>query len=181
MKLYYITGNEGKFRETKQIIPEVEQMEIDLPEIQEVDPKKIIEAKLIEARKHGQERFIVDDASLYLDALPGLPGPLIRWFMKTIGNDGLFQIAKRFENYSASAVVIVGYLNSEGQINFFEGKIKGDIVEPKGTNGFGWDTVFQPEGYSKTFAEMSLDEKNEISHRRLALNKLRDFLTTEKS
>lgn len=181
MKLYYITGNEGKFKETKLIIPNVEQLDIDLPEIQEIDPKKIIEAKLIEAKNQGQNRFIVDDASFYLDAIPGLPGPLIRWFMKTIGNDGLVNIANNFKNFSARAVVIVGYLDSTSQIHYFEGEIKGKIVEARGTNGFGWDSIFQPEGHEKTFAEMTIEEKNNISHRRLALNKLRDFLTLEHS
>ncbi len=180
MKLFYITGNEGKFKETKLIVPEIEQLNIDLPEIQEVDPKKIIEAKLVEAQRHQSGNFIVDDASLYLDAIPGLPGPLIRWFMKTIGNDGLFQIAKRFGNFSAKAVVIVGYLNSTRDIQYFEGEIPGQIVEPRGANGFGWDTIFQPDGYTETFAEMSIEEKNRISHRRLALNKLREYLITEK-
>ena len=65
MKLSYITGNAAKYKETKLIIPEIEQLEIDLPEIQESDPKKIIEAKLLEAKKHKQERFS-DHLSRYI-------------------------------------------------------------------------------------------------------------------
>lgn len=179
MKLNYITGNEGKFRETKMLIPEVEQLNIDLPEIQEVDPKKIIEAKLTEARKTKKETFMVDDASFYLEAIPGLPGPLIKWFMKTIGNDGLFQIAKRFENFFAKAMLIVGYLDENGEIHYFEGEIKGKIVEPRGENGFSWDAIFQPDGFEKTFAEMSTEEKNAISHRKIALEKLKEYLRTK--
>lgn len=180
MKLNYITGNGGKFRETKLIIPEVEQLEIDLPEIQESDPKKIIKAKLWEAKKYKQERFVIDDASLYLEALPGLPGPLIKWFMKTIGNEGLVKITQNFNNDKARAVVIVGYMDKNGKINYFEGEIKGKIVAPRGENGFGWDAIFQPEGYDKSFAEMEIEEKNKISHRRIALSKLRDYLKSEK-
>lgn len=176
MKLNYVTGNEGKFRETKMIIPEVEQLNIDLPEIQEVDPKKIIEAKLLEARKQKNETFMVDDASFYLEAIPGLPGPLIKWFMKTIGNEGLFQIAKRFENFEARAMLIVGYLDEMGEIHYFDGEIKGKIVEPRGENGFSWDKIFQPNGFEKTFAEMSTEEKNMISHRKIALEKLKEYL-----
>jgi len=179
MKLSYITGNAAKYKETKLIIPEIEQLEIDLPEIQESDPKKIIEAKLLEAKKHKQERLMIDDASLYLKTLPGLPGPLIKWFMKTIGNDGLFKIARNFNENEARAVVIIGYMDKIGKIHYFKGEINGKIVKARGVNGFGWDAIFQPEGHNKTFAEMSLDEKNEISHRRIALNKLRDFLMTE--
>jgi non-canonical purine NTP pyrophosphatase (RdgB/HAM1 family) len=180
MKLNYITGNEGKFKEAKLIIPEIEQLNIDLLEIQDIDPKKIIEAKLNEAKKHTESRFVVDDVSFYLDAIPGLPGPLIKWFIKSVGDVGIFEIAKKFENYGATAKMLVGYMGNGGDIQYFEGVVKGKVVEPRGENGFGWDKIFQPEGYSKTFAEMTTEEKNEISHRRIGLDKLAQFLKTEK-
>ena len=88
MALYFITGNKGKLVEVQEIISSVEQLDIDLPEIQDIDAQEIIRAKLEEAQKHHQGQFIVEDTSLYLDCLNGLPGPLIKWFMKTIGNDG---------------------------------------------------------------------------------------------
>jgi len=184
MKLFYLTGNEGKFRDAKSIIPEIEKLEIDLPEIQEINPKKIIEAKLIEAKlieanKLKKGRFIISDGSLYLEAIPGLPGPLIKWFEKTIGNLGLFQLAKNMGNFSAYAKVIIGYMNDMDKINYFEGEIKGKIVKPRGSNGYGWDEIFQPSGFKKTFAEMTIEEKNKISHGRIALEKLREYLKKE--
>lgn len=180
MKLFYITSNEGKFRSAKLIIPEIEKLDIDLPEIQEINPKKIIEAKLIEARKHKKGRFIVSDGSLYLEAISGLPGPLIKWFEKTIGNQGLFQLAKNMGNFDAFAKVIVGYMDNQDKIDYFEGEIRGKIVKPKGSNGYGWDEIFQPSGFKKTFAEMTIEEKNKISHGRIALEKLREYLKKEK-
>lgn len=179
MKLFYITGNEGKFRDAKLIIPEIERLDIDLPEIQEINPIKIIETKLIEANKHKKGRFMISDGSLYLEATPGLPGPLIKWFEKTIGNQGLFQLAKNMGNFNASAKVIIGYMDDQDKINYFEGEIRGKIVEPRGSNGFGWDAVFQPKGFKKTFAEMTLEEKNKISHGKIALEKLREYLKKE--
>ncbi len=179
MKIYFITSNEGKFKDAKSIIPEIEKMEIDLPEIQEINPKKIIEAKLIEANKQKKGRFIISDASLYLEAIPGLPGPLIKWFEKTIGNLGLFQLAKNMGNFGAYAKVIVGYMDDRDKINYFEGEIKGKIVKPRGSNGFGWDEIFQPNGFKKTFAEMTFEEKNKISHGRIALEKLKEYLKKE--
>lgn len=174
--IYFLTGNKNKFEEVKAILGEVEQLDIDLPEIQEIDAKEIIKAKLLEALNHKQGEFLVEDTSLYFDCLHGLPGPLIKWFLKTIGNEGLFNIADKLENLTAEAKTIVGFAKSHDEIYFFEGSIKGQIVSPRGDNGFGWDKIFEPDGFSKTFAEMSLEEKNEVSMRRIALNKLKEFL-----
>ena len=176
MALYFITGNKNKFSEVKAIIPNVEQLDIDLPEIQDIDAKKIIRAKLLEALNYKQAEFIVEDTSLYLECLNGLPGPLIKWFMKTIGNDGLFNIAEKLGNNKAEAKTIIGYAKNPKEIYYFEGSVKGKIVSPRGKSGFGWDPIFQPEGFSKSFAELTPEEKNKISMRRIALSKLKEFL-----
>ncbi len=175
MSLYFITGNEGKLAEVQGILEDVEALDIDLPEMQSLDAHEIIKAKLEEARKHHTGELIVEDTSLYFVGLNGLPGPLIKWFMKTIGNDGLYRIAEAFENFNAEAKTIIGYADSSGEISFFEGKIKGTIVSPRG-EGFGWDPIFQPEGYSKTFGELSAEEKNSFSMRKIALEKLKEVL-----
>lgn len=179
MKLFFVTGNKDKFKEVKSILPEAEQMEIDLPEIQDIDAKNVIRAKLLEALSHKKAEFIVEDTSLYFDCLNGLPGPLIKWFMKTIGNDGLHNLAKKFGKDKAEAKTIIGYAKNPKEIYFFEGSIMGKIVAPKGKSGFGWDSIFQPDGFSKSFAEMSHDEKNSISMRRIALNNLKDFIASK--
>ncbi|NMB66726.1 non-canonical purine NTP pyrophosphatase [Candidatus Woesearchaeota archaeon] len=176
MTLYFITGNKGKFEEVKCILPNVEQLDLDLPEIQDIDGKKIIKAKLLEALKHKKEELIVEDTSLYFNCLNGLPGPLIKWFMKAIGNEGLFNLVERFGNFKAEAKTIIGYAKNEKEIHYFEGSIKGTIVFPKGKLGFGWDSIFQPIGYSKSFAELTSEEKNEISMRKIALLKLKEFI-----
>ncbi|MEI6843222.1 MAG: non-canonical purine NTP pyrophosphatase [bacterium] len=174
--LYFIIGNKGKLAEVQSIIDDVEALDIDLPEIQEIDAHKIIKAKLEEAQKHHKGEFIVEDTSLYFEAMNGLPGPLIKWFMKTIGNDGLFKMISVFGNFNAEAKTLIGHSDLEGNIEFFEGSIKGTVVSPKGT-GFGWDPIFQPEGYSKTFGELSSEEKNSFSMRKLAVEKLKKHLS----
>lgn len=173
--VYFITGSDKKFAEIKVIVPQVEQLQIDLPELQALDPHTIITAKLEEAKKHHAGSFIVEDTSLYLDALNGLPGPFIKWFMETIGNEGLFKIAKAFNNFDARAKTIIGYADESGGVEFFEGEVHGVIVEPAG-EGFGWDSIFKPEGYDKNFAQMGVEEKNKISMRKLAAEKLKNFL-----
>lgn len=174
--IYFITGNKNKFEEIKAILPQVERLEIDVPEIQEIDAHKIIRKKLESAREHAKSEFIVEDTSLYLECLNGLPGPLIKWFIKTIGVDGLANIAAKMGNTAAEAKTIIGYANSSGKIRFFEGIVKGRIVFPRGEKRFEWDQIFVPEGYDKTFAEMGMEEKNKISMRRVAVNKLKEFL-----
>ncbi len=177
MQLIFVTGNQGKFEEAKRIISNLEWRDINLTEIQSLDPKEIIAHKLEEAGSQVEGGVIVEDNSLYLDCLSGLPGPLIKWFMKTVGNKGLVKIAKSFDNLKAAASVIVGY--KEGDVvEFFEGRIEGTIVEPRGENGFGWDAIFQPFGKGKTFAEMTLEEKNEISMRRIAFQKFKEYLAS---
>lgn len=176
MALYFITGNSNKFEEAKAILGEIEQLDFDLPEVQEIDQKEIIKAKLLEALNHQPGNFFVEDTSLYFDCLNGLPGPLVKWFLKTIGNEGLFSLAEKLENNNAEARTIVGYAKSPEEIYFFEGSIKGKIVKPRGENSFGWNPIFQPEGFTKTFAEISLEEKNKVSMRKEALMKLKEFL-----
>ncbi len=176
MKLYFITGNKGKFEEAKAILGEVEQLDIDLPEIQSIESKEIIKAKLEEALAHQEGNFIVDDNSFSFNCLGGLPGPLIKWFLKTIGNEGLFNLVNKLGDNKAEAKTTIGYAKNHDEIYFFEGSIKGKIVSPRGEYGFGWDPIFQPDGFEKTFAEMTVEEKSKISMRRIALNKLKDFL-----
>lgn len=175
MELYFVTGNKSKFEEVSAVIDWVKQIEIDLPEIQDIDSQNIIEEKLKTALKHREGNFIVEDNSLLINGMNGLPGPQIKWFLKTIGNQGIFELTKVFGS-KATAKVIIGFAKDSENIHFFEGVIEGEIVEPRGENGFGWDAIFQPEGHSKTFAEMNVEEKNNFSMRRLAVEKLKDHL-----
>lgn len=175
--IYFITSNKGKFEEAKKIVPELEMLEMDLPEEQEVDQQKIVEAKLdAAAAKTHDGAFVVEDTGFYLDCLPGLPGPLVKWFLKTIGKQGIYEICKKFDNYRAKGVSIVGYMSETGEKKFFRGEIDGIVVLERGDDGFGWDPVFVPEGHDETFAEMTREEKNEISMRRKAFEELKKYL-----
>lgn len=172
MKIYFITGNKGKFSELHSLIPALHQKDIDLPEIQEIDPHKIIAAKLQEALKHVDGWCIVEDTSLYFDALHGLPGPLIKWFLKTVGTEGLAHLATLLKNPKATAKTVIGFAKNKRDIQFFEGEIAGTIVSPRGTHGFGWDAIFQPLNSQETFAEMGPTKKGRISMRKIAALKL---------
>ena len=174
MGLFLVTGSKNKFSEFKSAIPEIEQLDIDLVEIQELDPHEVIKAKLIEGLKHKQAGLVVEDTSLFFEALNGFPGPLIKWFQKATGFQLLWEIADKLGNTRVKAKTIIGYAEDPDKIEFFEGAIDGEIVSPRGDAGFGWDVIFQPKGHEKTFAEMTMEEKNSISMRKIAINKLKE-------
>lgn len=106
----------------------------------------------------------------------GLPGPLVKWFLKTVGGDGIYRLAEAFGSTRAKARTLIGYANEHGSIQFFEGVISGRLVPPRGTDGFGWDAIFQPDNSSRTFAEMTPEDKNQCSMRRRAVEGLRRHL-----
>jgi len=173
----FITGNKNKIMEAKRVLPDLSHLDIDLPEIQELDSKKIIEHKLKEAFKHAKGQFLVEDVSMYLDCFSGkLPGPLIKWFNESIGPKGLYEIGKRFKNNKAEAVTVIGYAKSPKKILFFEGRVKGRLVKPTGKYGFGYDTVFMPEGFKKTLSELKFAGDFSSSPRGHAFAKLKKYL-----
>lgn len=177
MSLYFITGNESKFAELSSFIPDLQRLSLDLPELQSLDPKEVIAAKLEAARLlRPDDSFIVEDTSLFFDALNGLPGPFIKWFEKSLSYDGLASLVQG-KDAAATATVSIGYL-PKGALKpvFFEGSIRGSIVPPRGKSGFGWDVIFVPQGYDETFAQLGQDVKDSLSMRRIAAERLKAFL-----
>lgn len=177
MEITFITGNAGKLQEIRTLLPYVKGRDLDLVEIQELDPHKIIRAKLAEAQKNQAGALLVEDTSLSLDTLNGLPGPLIKWFLKAVGVEGVYQLTQASQSRSATARTLLGYAEESGEVHFFEGVVPGELVPPRGIHGFGWDSIFQPNGSEKTFAEMEPAEKNRFSMRRLAVVRLQQHLT----
>lgn len=176
MPISFITSNENKFREIQTVIPDLTMVDLDLPEIQSNDAHEIIRAKLQEALRQHPGAFIVEDTSLYVEALNGLPGPLIKWFLKSLGREGLAALVLKYPNHTAIAKTIIGYAKNPDEIVYFEGVIEGRIVTPRSDAGFGWDAIFEPAGYDKTFAEMGVEEKNRISMRKQAATQLAAYV-----
>jgi inosine triphosphate pyrophosphatase len=175
--LYFITGNSGKFMEINQLIPAMEQLKLEVDEIQSLDPKVVIEHKLAQAAANHPDELIVEDTTLELTCLHGLPGTFIKWFEQTLGIDGLAALAMKHEDRSAVARTTIGYRDATGQHHYFTGELHGDIVAPRGSRDFGWNPIFQPVGDHRTFGEMSIEEKNHISMRGIAARKLAAHLS----
>ncbi|HEY2004686.1 MAG TPA: non-canonical purine NTP pyrophosphatase [Candidatus Saccharimonadia bacterium] len=170
--LYFITGNAGKFQEITALIPDLKQLKLDLEEVQSLDPKVVIEHKLAQAAAVHDGAFIIEDTSLELRCLQGLPGTFIKWFEETIGIDGIAALAMKHENRTAIARSTIGYRDPSGNTHFFSGEIEGEIVPPRGSKNFGWNPIFVPNGHDRTFGEMTIEDKNRISMRAIAARQL---------
>ncbi len=175
-----VTGNKFKAEETKRIIkvPLVIK-DLDLDEIQEIDVEKVALHKLRQAYEIVQSPVIIDDISFEVNAWNSFPGPLIKWILKAGGPELLLKMLQSEVDKSASAKLAIGYKDKDIE-KIFIGSVEGMVADKaRGENGFGWDKVFIPNGFTKTFAEMEADEKDSISHRGIALEKLNDFLKKE--
>lgn len=175
-KIYFVTGNSGKFQEAKTLLPNIEQVSIELPEEQHIDPKYVISKKLEVAKGLHEPPLIVEDTSLYLDGLNGFPGPLIKWMEEAVRNEGIYNLCRDIGNNRAIAKTVIGYYDGD-KTEFFEGEVSGQIVKPYGNEGFGWDSIFQPDGVSETFAEMGEEFKAEFSMRTMAFTGLSNYLS----
>ncbi|MBI4458258.1 non-canonical purine NTP pyrophosphatase [Candidatus Uhrbacteria bacterium] len=178
MPIHFITDNDMKFSEVREIIADVVKVSIpNLPEIQHDDPRVVIEAKLAAAMAAGAPRpFIVEDTCLHFDCLNGLPGPFVKWHLKLQRNHGLAAIALANGNTGATARATIGFVDVDGSSRFFDGTIRGRIVAPTAGKDGSWDPIFVPEGYDKTFADLGVAVKNAISHRFRAASALREYL-----
>lgn len=180
MSLYFVTGNAGKFKMVQTLLPDVQQLDIELPEIQSLDAEEVLKRKLEAALQYAPGEYIVEDTSVYFGALNWeLPGPFIKWFFKALDYAGMANLAAKLGNAEARAVARFGYARSATEVHYFDAEMIGTIVSPRGENGFGWDPIFQPTGSTKTLGEMTFEEKNAVSMRITALKKLKDFLESK--
>jgi len=149
---------------------------VDLPELQG-EPYDITIAKCKIAAKEVKGPVLVEDTSLCFNALKGLPGPYIKWFLDKTGLEGLNNMLAAYDDKSAYAQCIFGFCEGPGHEPIaFGGICPGRIVPARGPSDFGWDPIFQPDDFTQTFAEMPKTTKNQISHRYKALDKLKEYL-----
>ena len=179
--LTFVTGNENKLKEVIRILGDnfplqVISQKVDLPELQG-EPDDISREKCRLAAKEIKGPVICEDTCLCFNALKGLPGPYIKWFLDKLKPEGLYKMLSAYEDKSAYALCTFAYSsgNPEDEIVLFHGKTDGKIVEPRGPRTFGWDPCFLPDGFDKTYAELDKDVKNGISHRGRSLEELRKF------
>ncbi|KAI4278892.1 MAG: hypothetical protein LQ337_000702 [Flavoplaca oasis] len=176
-ELYFITGNNNKLAEVKAILEDVVPLRsrsLEQVEIQGTT-EDISKDKCRRAADLVGGPVLVEDTCLAFTALKGLPGPYIKWFLQALGHDGLNNLLAGYENKSAEAICTFAYCAGPGnEPLIFQGRVSGKIVPARGSLDFGWDPIFEYMG--ETFAEMDKVKKNGLSHRFLALSKLKDWL-----
>uniref|UniRef100_A0A8C5W7C8 Inosine triphosphate pyrophosphatase n=1 Tax=Leptobrachium leishanense TaxID=445787 RepID=A0A8C5W7C8_9ANUR len=181
--IVFVTGNAKKLEEVVQILGDkfpckLVAKKIDLPEYQG-EPDEISIQKCKEAVRQIKGPVIVEDTCLCFNALGGLPGPYIKWFLEKLKPEGLHRLLAGFEDKSAYALCTFAFSTGhpEDPVLLFRGKTLGKIVDPRGPRDFGWDPCFQPDGYEQTYAELPKQVKNTISHRYRALKEMSDYFT----
>ncbi len=184
-RLGVVTSNEGKLREFRALAAEygveVYPIVARKPEIQADDVRVIATASAATLMQHIREPFIVEDAGLFIDALNGFPGPYSAYVLRTIGVNGVLKLMEGVRDRSARFVAAIAYANSEVGVRVFAGEVRGAIAtEARGVGGFGFDPIFVPEGWSKTFAEVGPEEKSRVSHRGRAFKALMEWLLSER-
>jgi inosine triphosphate pyrophosphatase len=167
----FITGNEHKYQEALAILPGLERLALDLDELQSLDVEEIVRAKLDQAYQRVGEPCVVEDTSLEVERLKGLPGPLVKHFLARLGAQGLGELCA---GSRATAVCCVGY-HDGSEVLLFRGELQGRIILASGKSGFGWDPIFVPDGEEVSFADLGA-RKLEISHRTRAFRALLEHL-----
>ena len=186
--LLFATSNKNKVLEIKKVLPK----EFNIKSLDDIgfceeipENENTIEGNAIFKANYMYKKYnlnvFADDTGLEVDSLNGKPGVHSARYAGISKNstDNINKLLKKLKNKknrkARFKTVIALILNSK--IYTFEGVVEGIITKKsKGENGFGYDPVFIPRGYTKTFGELSLEEKNSISHRSLAMNKLIDFI-----
>ena len=175
----FVTGNPNKVREASEIIGlDLKGVQVDgLFEIQSPDLDEVIRHKAEQAYSILQCPVLVEDSGLLFNAWKGLPGALVKWFEETVGCEGMLKMVNGFEDRGAMAVCCFAIYDGN-TLQVARGEVNGTLANSiRGTNGFGWDVIFMPEGHDRTYGEMSASEKNAISHRRRALDRLKEILS----
>jgi len=181
---YFVTSNVHKFQEARRVLSEYKiataKLRVGAVEIQDDKLENIAEASVLDAVKNCGLPIFVEDAGLFIEALKGFPGPYSKYVYNTVGVNGILKLMKNIENRSAHFQSVIAFSSPDEHPICFRGKVDGKIsLQERGTSGFGYDPIFEPtEGNGRTFAEMTLNEKNGYSHRAEALRKFAEWYSS---
>lgn len=171
-----VTSNKDKLAEINQILGTNHKVStLDIPEIQSLDLDEVITHKAKSAYHKLKKPVLVEDISLEIKALNGLPGTFVKFFLEKLGTERTVKLVGKAETDTTVTAAVAIYNGKT--LKIFKGSIKGTLSpKNRGKSGFGFDKVFVPKGYKKTYAQMPPSQKNKISHRSLALKKVKKYL-----
>ena len=189
INLIFATSNQNKVLEIQKILPKKFNIKSlkDLNYFEDVpENENTIKGNAVFKAKYIYEKFNInvfaDDTGLEVEALNGEPGVHSARYAGTTRNSEknikkLLKNLKNIKNRNARFKTVIALI-IDNKLHIFSGIVEGYILDsPKGNNGFGYDPIFCPNGFDKSFAELTLKEKNLISHRSLAMKKLIDFIS----
>ncbi len=161
-----VTGNPGKLIEARRLAGfDFDAVAVDLPEIQSLSYEEIVREKAAEAWRRLGVPLVVEEAGLGLAALNGFPGPLVKWMLEAAGPERIARTGIALGGARATASCLLLYKDGDREI-LARGETLGTLVSPgRGTNGFGFDPVFLPDGSDLTYGELDGAEKDASSHR----------------
>ena len=172
--LFFASSNIHKFQEAKKILDDfgikLGFFKCQLEEIQSNSIQDIAKHKAKQAFKKCKKPIIVEDAGLFINSLKGFPGPYSSYVFQTIGNEGILKLLK--QNRKANFVSLISFQDKKNYESF-ESKVTGFISKNIIGDGWGYDPIFIPSKFKKTFAQ--LENKNKISHRFKALKKFSNW------
>lgn len=172
----FITGNQSKADYlAKYLGHPIAHKKVDQDELQSLDLRTIVEHKARQAYAILGSPVLVEDVSLEFSALGRLPGAFIKFFQEELGESGLIDLLHDLDR-SATARCVFAYFDGR-EVGFFEGSINGTIAKkPAGSNGFGWDRIFIPDGYSVTRAELNDEDYEKVYLAIKPIAAIREFL-----
>jgi XTP/dITP diphosphohydrolase len=187
--VFFATGNINKFNEARSILSPygfaVAMLRVKGDEIQSESLKEIAQISAVNAFKRSRLPIFVEDAGLFIDALSGFPGPYAAYVYKTIHNSGILKLMENVADRRAKFQSVIAYCDQTlCEPECFNGESKGEITtterRQQGKSAFGFDPIFQPTGSRKSFAEMTIEEKNGFSHRARAIRKFAEWYKTKR-
>ena len=186
IQVRFATTNRGKLREISTLLAEfnveVKGVEAEKLEIQGDEIARIAEFAASNLAERLGYPIAVEDSGLHVSALNGFPGPYSSYVYRSIGLNGVLKLLEGVEDRRAYFESVVAYAEPQGRVTSFRGVTWGRISKSaRGTGGFGFDPIFIPDdGDGRTFAEVSLQEKNRLSHRGKAVRSFGGWITSRK-
>jgi len=184
--VWFLTSNKGKFREAAAVAAasglRLRMLAARKIEIQSDSLQRIASFAAQEAANRLAVSVVTEDAALFIDALRGFPGPYSSDVFKRLGARGILKLMKNVSRRNAKFYSAVAYCAPHKRAKCFTGAVNGAIdIRPRGSGGFGFDPIFVPtKGDGRTFAQMSVREKNRISHRAVSFRKLSRWMSASR-
>ncbi|MHA1410158.1 MAG: XTP/dITP diphosphatase [Candidatus Odinarchaeia archaeon] len=184
-EIYFATGNYMKVKEATAILSKYNIKVLHLPvERIEIQSSDLCEIAAYSARKIVEEEkktVFVEDTGIFIECLNGFPGPYSSYVFKTIGNEGILKLMRNVKNRKAVFRSVIALCEPGSEPKCVKAEVKGKISQEQRGDGWGYDPIFIPEdGDERTYAEMTLEEKNKISHRYRVLKRFAEELASKK-